>query len=386
VAGMVFLKRGGVYIISLDSYICNIEGIAKKIASDNKFDVVIPIAERYLLDEYTINTFLQMIEVKKQIITEGERWQSEMHSNISIDALDVDPETKILLTSIYLEVWEKVREIRFLRSLEKYSKEHPIFQCSNLYEHVRNCRELIDLNILSRPKVGTYYEYNDYFLKPSCFLGEEALQYLSDLTCNNAYIRLEPYYCSKQRPPIIVGEAALRPVNPKWIKKLTLFKGQKTGGHYFLPKPIGRKDTRITELEMLKLWEYTVKGIRSLEIHGKRMHSGNLSMMLEEIVEKQICNGYYISKCIHLDSDNEVGSDCKTAILNHIDLAVNVYTTEDFAKRKEQSLANGRVVDASLRSHLLRLDGVPFETLINFALLFFTSEVLTQEWITEQFQ
>lgn len=39
-----------------------------------------------------------MIEIKKQMITSNERWQSDMFSNKRIEAINVDPETKILLT------------------------------------------------------------------------------------------------------------------------------------------------------------------------------------------------------------------------------------------------------------------------------------------------
>jgi hypothetical protein len=64
----------------------------------------------------------------------------------AIDSLDVKSEIKILLTSIYIEVWQKVSEIRFRRAIEEYREDHPIFRKSNLYEYVRH--ELIDYNIL----------------------------------------------------------------------------------------------------------------------------------------------------------------------------------------------------------------------------------------------
>jgi len=52
---------------------------------------------------------------------------------------------------------------------------------------------------------------------------------------------------------------ALRPVNPFWIKNLTLFKGQETGGHYILQNPIEIQ----SKLDRLKRWEYSILGIRS---------------------------------------------------------------------------------------------------------------------------
>jgi hypothetical protein len=60
-------------------------------------------------------------------------------------------------------------------------------------------------------------------------------------------------------------------------------------------------------------------------------------MMLEEITDNPICNGYYIAKCIHLDSDNNVGTQFENAVLNHIDLAINVYSAEAFAEKKSKA-------------------------------------------------
>jgi len=108
-------------------------------------------------------------------------------------------------------------------------------------------------------------------------------------------------------------------------------------------------------------------------------------MMIEEISEKKEYESYYIAKCIHLDSDNMVGTTIDNAILNHIDLAINIYDTETYAVRKIQSLAYGRVVDATLRTHLLRIEKIPFNVLINLSYLFFESQYLTREWILEQF-
>lgn len=222
---------------------------------------------------------------------------------------------------------------------------------------------------------------------PSSFLKEEVLQFTREyLPFAKKFIRLDAYYCLEERPPIYVKEEALRPVNPNWIDRLHLFKGQSTGGHYILQEPEIIPGTKISEEQRLKWWEYKVRGIRSLEIHAQRNNSGNLGMMLEEISEYSGCKGYHIAKCIHLDSDNSVGTHFENVTLNHIDLAINVYSDEAFTARKRQSLADGQVVDASIRTHLLRFEGVPFKTLINLSTLFFDSQVLTAEWLDNQFR
>ena len=50
-----------------------------------------------------------------------------------------------------------------------------------------------------------------------------------------------------------------------------------------------------------------------------------------------------------------------------------------------QSLVNGKVVDANMRTHLLRFEKVPFVTLFKLTNLFFDSIVLLNDWIEDQF-
>jgi hypothetical protein len=372
--------------MDLDTYIQQIESIAYQVAVNSDGNKVRTWMEPYYLDENTLDKFFKMIEIKKQIITSDEQWQSEIFSIKRIETLNIDIETKILLTAIYLEVLEKVQEIWFLQSLEKYREDHPIFINNSLYKYVYD-NKLINFNILKWDKSGCFCEYNGRFYMPNSFLKEELLQFTREqFIFKKKFIRLDAYYCSEKRPPMYLKEEVLRPVNPKWIDRLNLFKGQSTGGHYILQEPEFIPGITFSKEQQLKRWEYNFKGIRSLETHAQRNNSGNLRMIIEEIADKPICKGHYVAKCIHLDSDNIVGTQFKNAILNHIDLAINVYSTEAFNERKSQSLAYGRVVNASLRTHLLRFEGVPFRTLINLSTLFFSSQALTMEWISDQFK
>lgn len=372
--------------MDIDQYVQEIDYIAAQVANDYDSDEIRTPIEPYYLNENMLSSILKMTDIKRNLITEDEKMRTNMIRCGVIDSLDVDLETKILLTSIYIEIWEKVCEIRFLQSMERYREDHPIFQNHDLYKHVREDGELINFSALKWGKIGCNCEYNGLFFVPDSFLSEEVIQFTRDyLPFAEKYIRLDPYRCSVKRPPFYLKEEALRPVNPNWINKLRLFKGQSTGGYYILQEPEIIPGTKISEEQRLKWWEYKIKGIRSLEIHAQRNNSGNLSMMIEEILDNPVCNGYYAAKSIHLDSDNNIGMQFGKAVLNHIDLAINVYTTEAFNERKKQSLANGRVLDASLRTHLLRFDGVPFRTLIDLSTLFFSSRVLTAEWISDQF-
>jgi len=291
---------------------------------------------------------------------------------------------KLLLTAVYIEILNNVRKKEFIKSLEKYDIQQPIFKEKNLFSHVRGCKELIDYDILKWIKQSNICKYGEKFLEASSFIREELFQFLFE-KCSKykKYIRIHPYVCFDKIPMMIIQEEALRPIDPDWIKTLKLYRGQSTGGHYFLPN-MDVEDIK-DDYTKLKWWEYSVRKIRNLEVHAQRNNKGNLSMMIEEINEENICNEYYITKCIHLDTDNDVGTDIDSAMLAHIDLAINVYDDNAYSERRSQSLANGRVVDATVRTHLLRFENVPFRILINLVNLFFDSQVLTTEFIMAQF-
>jgi len=107
--------------MDIDQYVQEIDNIATQVAIDydsNEFRTPI---EPYYLNENMLSSILKMTDVKRQLITEDEQSQTNMIRCGVIDSLDVDLETKTLLTSIYIEIWEKVREIRFLQSIERYS-------------------------------------------------------------------------------------------------------------------------------------------------------------------------------------------------------------------------------------------------------------------------
>lgn len=374
-------NKWGVCCMDINTYLKNIE-----IISDGYLDInenIMNIDGPYPIDDNIISILMDMVKVKRQIITVNEIKTSNIINNKTINSLNVEAETKLIITAIYIEACSKAKEKKFLRSMGKYRCGQPIFKGNDLFNHVRSCRELINYDVLHWQKIGNICQYANKYFAVGGFVRDEILSFVRSECVNYIkFIRIEPYFCSDTMPPMYLREEALRPVNPSWINNLTLFKGGETGGHYILQNPIEIQNG----LDGLKWWEYKILGIRSLEIYARRNNSGNLSMMIEEVSEKREYGGYHISRCIHLDSDNVVGTSIDNAILNHIDLAINVYNTGAYAKRKTQSLANGRVVDATLRTHLLRLENVPFRLLINLSSLFFESQSLIKEWITDQFE
>ncbi|MSP92530.1 MAG: hypothetical protein EXR79_12140 [Myxococcales bacterium] len=117
-------------------------------------------------------------------------------------------------------------------------------------------------------------------------------------------------------------------------------------------------------------WEYIdyhLNDVRTLEVHAGRDNDGNLTMMLEELVEER-CGRRMVGRCIHLDTNCRPGTAADAAPLNHLDLAINVYIGDAMRRRKARRLCDhGKVEDASFRTHLFRVDGAPFASIAEFA-------------------
>jgi hypothetical protein len=132
-----------------------------------------------------------------------------------------------------------------------------------------------------------------------------------------------------------------------------------------------------------QFWDYRVKGIRRLEVRVERREEDYLTMMIEELPRPDDPNGLMIGRCVHLDSRDPAGTPLDQVRVNHLDLAINVYKGATRAVRDGQSLQNGKIVDASCRTHLLRIEDIPFISLFQFCRMFFQSSVLLSEWLNE---
>ncbi|WP_162930094.1 hypothetical protein [Pseudophaeobacter sp. EL27] len=166
------------------------------------------------------------------------------------------------------------------------------------------------------------------------------------------------------------------PANPRWLSDFSLRKNMKDCAVYQLLKRAPKEGVR-------EYWEYNVKHLRRLEVHVQRRDENYLSMLIEELPREDDPNGLMIGRCIHLDTRDPVGTPLSEVTMQHLDLAINVYEGDDRRKRFEQTLKQGKVQDATYRTHLLRIEGTPFVSLFGFCEMFFGSKVLFSEWITE---
>jgi len=321
-----------------------------------------------------------------------------LHNNI----LEGDECIQLVLSSIIQDILAISQEYYSKLSFENYNLEQPVFQeYPELFEELRERPnrskdlELIKLKAIgynpppNSPKYRTC-KYKNHFIFMNAYLDSRIPRYLIDkYGTHELYIRLEPYELSDTAPPMVLEEEFLRPPNPKWIERLKIYPGKSEGCEIFLPD-LSDENIRNDEKKKLQYWEYSIKGIRKLETNATMKNERDqthFSMSLEELSEENLAKGKLIGRMIHLDAIDSFDTPFDEIRLNHLDLAINVYTGEKIKERMESSLASGSVItDASYRTHLIRADNIMFADLIEISRLFFKSESMVEEWIEKQFE
>jgi hypothetical protein len=191
---------------------------------------------------------------------------------------------------------------------------------------------------------------------------------------------MDPEFAGTERPAARLEESVLVPADPHWWSGLAVRLRSKTGGVYTLNASVSPTD------DLDEYWEYHVRGLRRLETITQRSEADYLSMMLEEL-EVARTSDVLLGRCIHWDTAAVVGDAPAEASLRHLDLAINVYTDKPtIDQRLAESLRNGKVVDATFRAHLLRIESAPVGSVIPLTLMFFRSTRLLRDLVNDQFR
>ncbi|WP_404542954.1 hypothetical protein [Bradyrhizobium sp. USDA 223] len=128
--------------------------------------------------------------------------------------------------------------------------------------------------------------------------------------------------------------------------------------------------------------DYEVERLRRLEIRAQR-RGDIVSMMIEELPAPDAPDGLMVGRCIHLDTRAPNKTAIRDVKLSHLDLALNVYEGAVRNERFGTSLKDGKVTDASFRTHLMRIEGIPLLTLLPICAGFLRSTSLLREWFKD---
>ena len=282
-----------------------------------------------------------------------------------------------------------VIEAEYMRDLNRqkiactpYNGSEAIFENSTIRK--RRNKDLIEGMVGERNygsnifKTGDKWGYYDkriplqiYNWLEDCFKG------------NKKRIRIDPKGLYDSKPPQMIVECQIYPAKWQWWKNLTVYKGCSTGSSFML---LGNDLHQHGDY-----YDYNELHVRWLQEVVKRYNDGNMRMTLEELSDfthPTVSNKrYVIGRMIHLDTDAQVNSSFENATLNHIDLAYNLYIDDDANNRLGQHLCDDNTVqDATLRTHILRIEDIPFSSIFKLAHSFFKSRTLTDEWIEKEFR
>lgn len=332
-------------------------------------------------------TAQKIIEVRKSLLTQQDRDSLSGYLDIGYFR-DFSSEDRMALFSYLFDI-SRALDVKSLSvRFEQYSENHPIFSKDNtLYDLVRTKtsgskdNELLDSSgfdcvhgseIFKRK--GFYYKLDPH-LPPAIYTSSKIA--FPDVPI---FIRLDPGRVYDAEPAANLCESILIPANPNWWKQLRIRHRAKEGASYSLDAPESTGD------DIDRYWDYHVRGVRRLDVIAKRNSSGNLSMMIEELSYPANERSLLIGRCVHLDTDSPYGEEFTSAVLNHLDLAINVYEADEVESRFDSNLAAGtKVTDATFRTHLFRIENIPFTIVLPYCLMFFQSKALMGEWISDQF-
>lgn len=274
------------------------------------------------------------------------------------------------------------REVK--RLCERYDSGQRLFQSApGLFEKIRRRAsgsqdfELIDVSAVSSVGGSEIYRAGSGFAKLCPYLSAGIVNWAQkEWPTAPAFVRLDAGYYSATQPLQLLTEATLVPANPRWLQDFSLRKGMKDfASYHLLDRPAADGPA--------EYWDYHAKNVRRLEVHVERREDDYLSMMIEELPRPDDPSSLMIARCIHLDTRDPALTPLGKVEMQHLDLAINVYEGGDRQKRFAQSLQNGKVQDASFRTHLFRIERIPFVSVFSFCGLFLESKVLLSEWFNE---
>lgn len=325
------------------------------------------------------------IAIRRDLIDPREEEFLNAYLEIGLFLSATNRNERISLFALCFDIQYALDVISLKRQCEQYRQNHVLFHGSpDLFSKIRSKSEtgnpdleLININAIQAVNDSEIYNVGDGFARLTHLLNPGIVNWARGCFPNSPiFVRLDPHFFSKKQPPKLLTEATLVPANPKWLADFSLRKGMKEFAAYCLDDVQARDDPQ-------QFWDYRIRGIRRLEVRVERRDDNYLTIMIEELPRDDSTNGLMVGRCIHLDTADPVGTPLNQVKLNHLDLAINAYEGDRRQERIGQMLQNGKVVDASFRTHLFRIEQASFMSMFDFCRVFLRSQLLIGEWIQE---
>lgn len=324
----------------------------------------------------------KLLSARKAFMTDSDKEKASPYLPIGYFR-NFSVEDRLVLFVLSFEVANRLHEKNMNVRLEPYNKEHALFKAApDLWNYVRVSGErpadLIDAAALEFVSGTEFVKFGRCFAELDYGLNQGLVSWIRQrFPKSPLFVRLQPSRVFDKLPLSRLHETIVRPIDPGWWKKLDLHHGQLTG------LAVEIADTSSPRDDLEAWWERNVKGIRRWEMSVKRANPNYLSVMVEEIIHKSTSPQEVLGSCIHLDTNAPAGTAAEDAELMHLDLAVNWYPGEKGDRRLAQRLDQG-MVETATRTHLLRLENIPFMGFFEVTSAFLNSRVLLREWLSAQ--
>ena len=312
------------------------------------------------------------------------------HTQICMFAPAIEDFDSYIVCTIFNDICSSNRRFHQFLRFQKYDKSQPIFvSYPELFEQMSPYGKDEYLPVKAFRYAGLQmskddeeflgFEYGEHFFDLP-FISEGLIEYLLR-TYNDFGIHISPHHIyEKATSKEYIQRGMIKPIDPKCINRFILQKGF-TGGYYdfsYVNPKFANNEIYWRSFRVSPAFEHS----QGLDV-VVNSRNNDMSMMLEELT---MYENYMVGYCVHLDILDAIGKDLTKLQINHIDLAINIYEKQDIYARLKNRLCDGqKVANASYRTHLVRLENIPFGDIIKIISMFMKTHCLVMDWIDDQF-
>ncbi len=365
--------------MNIEEYLFSVETVARK-----SLDLAISPQDLIMSPGDQAALINDCIECRASLLTPDE--EKDLEGYLEIGYFNERTERQRLAAFAFCFEVQRTADLLSIRShCAQYTKEQKLFVGEpTLFDRIRTRKsngrpdlELIDLSAVKSISGTELYKTDNGFAKLSPYLNPGIVKWAHDNHPSSPiFIRLNPHEYHHSQPSQLLCEATLVPANPKWLANIDLPVGKKEFAAYcLLDKPAAEAPA--------EFWDYHIRKLRKLEVHARRRERTYLSMTIEELSAPDEAQDFMSARCIHLDTFTPIGTALHEVRISHLDLALNVYCKKDSERRFENTLQNGKAQDATFRTHLFRIEDIPFVALFTLCQMFLRSRILLNEWFEE---
>ncbi|CUT12649.1 hypothetical protein BF49_3729 [Bradyrhizobium sp.] len=360
-------------MIDLDQYIERIARIAGEYVDLTDYAAKV-LGDRYGNGDQTV---IECVDFRRTMLTVGDRDTLNWQRQLGFFPVALPADVQLGGYAFAAEVASAVLKLRMRTACAPYRRADPLFSGSPaLWSSVRD-GELIDFTALAQELGSEVVAVPKGFGKIAEELDPALVEWLRrNNPTSPFFVRLAPDRFDGQKPPMMLTEAVIAPGRFDALMKFDMYPGQREYGEYVLQKDA------LDPKNPAPFIDYEVERLRRLEIRAQR-RGDIVSMMIEELPAPDAPDGLMVGRCIHLDTHAPNKTAIRDVKLSHLDLALNVYEGAVRSERFGTNLKDGKVTDASFRTHLMRIEGIPLLTLLPICAGFLRSKSLLGEWLKD---